>query len=210
MAKSLKPSVAGIIAAVIAIAVLQMLLPDSVTIGPLWLVPAIELSGIPVAMALLRVRGKDDRHLGVIVTIYLGILVSASIMNALLLLASLLLGAPESGAYLLFAGFAVLMSNALSFGIVYWWLDAGGPVARAMKAGKDPDFLFPQQSGETEWMPSLIDYVFTAYTNIIAFSPTDTMPLKHRVKLLFIIQSSTALVTIVVTLSRAINLIPQG
>ena len=57
------------------------------------------------------------------------------------------------------------------------------------------------------WQPALLDYVFTAYTNIIAFSPTDTMPLSHRVKVLFAIQSSTALVTIVVTLSRAINLI---
>jgi hypothetical protein len=73
-----------------------------------------------------------------------------------------------------------------------------------------PDFLFPQQGmeGGASWRPALLDYLFTAYTNIIAFSPTDTMPLSHRVKVLFMIQSSTAVVTIVVTLSRAINLIP--
>jgi hypothetical protein len=63
---------------------------------------------------------------------------------------------------------------------------------------------------EAQWKPGLLDYLYTAYTNIIAFSPTDTMPLTHRVKILFAVQSSTALVTIVVTLSRAINLIPSG
>ena len=74
----------------------------------------------------------------------------------------------------------------------------------------DHDFLFPQQSQSMTWSRRLIDYMFTAYTNIIAFSPTDTMPLTHRVKILFTVQSSTALLTIVVTLSRAISLIPGG
>ena len=57
------------------------------------------------------------------------------------------------------------------------------------------------------WTPRLPDYLFTAYTNIIAFSPTDTMPLSHRAKFLFTVQSSVSLVTILVTVSRAINLI---
>ena len=57
------------------------------------------------------------------------------------------------------------------------------------------------------WQPTLPDYLFTAYTNIIAFSPTDTMPLTHRVKFLFTVQSSVSLLTILVTVSRAINLI---
>ena len=56
----------------------------------------------------------------------------------------------------------------------------------------------------------MLDYFYTAYTNIIAFSPTDTMPLTHRVKLLFTLQSAISLVTILVTVSRAINMIPVG
>ena len=91
----------------------------------------------------------------------------------------------------------------------------GGPTPAGRSAAcpaipAPPDFLFPQQASPTTWRPGLIDYLFTAYTNIIAFSPTDTMPLTHRVKILFTVQSSAALLTIVITLSRAINLIPGG
>ena len=129
-------------------------------------------------------------------------------MNALLLLVSMLQGDDTNGVYLLLAGFGVLAINVLSFGLVYWWLDSGGPARRLSSTPGPPDFLFPQQATPTTWRPGLIDYLFTAYTNIIAFSPTDTMPLTHRVKVLFTVQSATAVLTIVVTLSRAINLIP--
>ena len=119
----------------------------------------------------------------------------------------MLRGAEDSGGELLFAGFGVLIINVLSFGIVYWWVDGGGPFQRAEGHGADWDFQFPQQASGMKWTPTLPDYLFTAYTNIIAFSPTDTMPLSHRAKLLFTLQSSVSLVTILVTVSRAINLI---
>jgi len=204
-------TVAGVIACVLVIVVIQFWLPDSVTVGPVWLVPGLELLGIPIALSVFASSGWSGTRLTRVVDAFLVLLVAASVMNAVLLLVSLLEGARETGQYLLFAGFGVLIANVLSFGLVYWWIDGGGPIARAEGTATDPDFLFPQQGSEpTDWRPSLIDYLFTAYTNIIAFSPTDTMPLRHRVKALFTIQSSTALLTIVVTLSRAINLIPGG
>lgn len=204
-------TIAGVIACVLVIVSIQFWLPDSVTIGPVWLIPGLELLGIPIALAVFANRGLSSRLRTRVVDAFLILLVAASVMNAVLLLVSLLEGARESGQYLLFAGFAVLVANVLSFGLVYWWIDGGGPSVRAQGAVTDPDFLFPQQgSSGPNWKPTLIDYLFTAYTNIIAFSPTDTMPLRHRVKALFTIQSSTALLTIVVTLSRAINLIPGG
>ena len=204
-------TIAGVIACVLVIVAIQFWLPDSVTVGPVWLIPALELLGIPIALAVFKNAGWSGRSLTRVVDAFLVLLVAASVMNAVLLLVSLLEGARETGQYLLFAGFAVLIANVLSFGLVYWWIDGGGPIARARGTVTDPDFLFPQQgSSGPDWTPTLIDYLFTAYTNIIAFSPTDTMPLRHRVKVLFTIQSSTALLTIVVTLSRAINLIPGG
>ena len=197
---------------VVAIVALQLPLPDVVTIGPTWLVPFIEIAGIPIVGGLYLVAGRHVRLVTGTMTAFITLLVLASVMNAVLLLINLVNGFTESGAALLFAGFAVLIVNVLSFALVYWWIDAGGPVARMTHAGKDQDFLVPQQGmdGMEKWHPALLDYLFTAYTNIIAFSPTDTMPLSHRVKVLFVIQSSTAVVTIVVTLSRAINLIPGG
>jgi hypothetical protein len=195
---------------VVVIVALQLPLPDVVTIGPTWLVPFIELAGIPIVAVLYLVAGEHKSLVTRTMTGFLVFLVLASVMNAVLLLINLVNGYTESGAALLFAGFAVLIVNVLSFGIAYWWIDAGGPVARLAGRPTAKDFLFPQQGmeGMESWQPALLDYLFTAYTNIIAFSPTDTMPLSHRVKVLFVIQSSTAVVTIVVTLSRAINLIP--
>lgn len=195
---------------VVVIVALQLPLPDVVTIGPTWLVPFIELAGIPIVAVLYLVAGEHKSLVTRTMTGFLVFLVLASVMNAVLLLINLVNGFTESGAALLFAGFAVLIVNVLSFGIAYWWIDAGGPVARLAGRPIAKDFLFPQQGmeGMESWQPALLDYLFTAYTNIIAFSPTDTMPLSHRVKVLFVIQSSTAVVTIVVTLSRAINLIP--
>ena len=202
--------VAAVILVVLVIVGVQLALPASVTIGPLWLVPLIELSGIPIALALRGAEGSDGPRVRKVVLAYLIVLVAASVMNAVLLLVSMLRGDDTDGVYLLFAGFGVLAINVLTFGLIYWWLDSGGPSARASDHPGSPDFLFPQQATPTAWRPALLDYLYTAYTNIIAFSPTDTMPLTHRVKVLFTIQSSTALLTIVVTLSRAINLIPGG
>lgn len=208
--RSFRASLIWVAVIVVVIVGLQLPLPDVVTIGPTWLVPFIELAGIPIVAVLYLVAGERRRLVTGTMTAFLVFLVLASVMNAVLLLINLVNGFTESGAALLFAGFAVLIVNVLSFGIVYWWIDAGGPLARMQGRPTHQDFLFPQQGmdGMESWQPALLDYLFTAYTNIIAFSPTDTMPLSHRVKVLFIIQSSTAVVTIVVTLSRAINLIP--
>jgi hypothetical protein len=193
---------------VVIIVGVQLALPGSVTIGPLWLVPLLELTGIPIVLVLSRTAGANAPGVRWVMNAYLGLLVAACVMNALLLLVSMLQGDDTDGVYLLLAGFGVLAINVLSFGLVYWWFDGGGPAVRIAGQVGNPDFLFPQQASPTTWQPGLIDYLFTAYTNIIAFSPTDTMPLTHRVKILFTIQSSTALLTIVITLSRAINLIP--
>ena len=208
--RSFRLSLIWVAVIVVAIVALQLPLPDVVTIGPTWLVPFIELAGIPIVAVLYLIAGDNKRLVMSTMTGFLVFLVLASVMNAVLLLINLVNGYTESGGALLFAGFAVLIVNVLSFGIVYWWIDAGGPLARLGGQARPKDFLFPQQGmdGMEGWQPSLLDYLFTAYTNIIAFSPTDTMPLSHRVKVLFVIQSSTAVVTIVVTLSRAINLIP--
>ena len=202
---------AALILIVVVIVTIQFWLPESVTVGPFWLIPVIELSGIPIVIAITRKWGTEQVVVHRVMTGYLVLLVLACVMNALLLLISMLRGSDESGVYLLLAGFGVLAINVLSFGLVYWWIDGGGPAKRHAGNVTSPDFLFPQQAQQVAgWRPGLIDYLFTAYTNIIAFSPTDTMPLSHRVKILFTVQSATALLTIVVTLSRAINLIPGG
>ena len=200
---------------VLIIAVIQILLPDAatsgvpdaVTIGPNWLIPAIEIVGAPAVLYLLGATGTPSRRLRVASIAYLVFLVFASVLNASLLFITMLRGGVSNGRDLLFAGFGVLIINVLSFGVIYWFMDGGGPEIRHKGHVKNWDFQFPQQASDMKWTPELPDYLYTAYTNIIAFSPTDTMPLTHRAKLLFTIQSAVSLVTITVVLSAAINLI---
>jgi hypothetical protein len=199
---------------VVVIAAIQLVLPKSVTIGPLWLIPAIELVGVPIIVLVWFVANDPESHLtdrllDRSMTAYLCFLIAASALNAALLLATLLVDVTDSPTRLLFAGFAVLAINVLTFGLMYWWLDGGGPRVRAMGEVRKWDFQYPQQASErADWTPRLADYLYTAYTNVIAFSPTDTMPLTPRVKLLFTLESAISLLTILVTVSRAINMLP--
>jgi len=199
---------------VVVIAVVQLFLPDSVTIGPIWLIPVVELLGIPLSWVIWTWSRSGrfpvgDEVLGQAMAAYLCFLAAASGLNAALLLRTLLYDVGEEPGRLLFAGFAVLAINVLTFGLIYWWIDGGGPRKRVLGLATRWDFQFPQQAGGHDWTPSMLDYLFTAYTNIIAFSPTDTMPLTHRVKALFTVQSAISLVTVLVTVSRAINMLPM-
>ena len=47
-----------------------------------------------------------------------------------------------------------------------------------------------------------------AFTNLVAFSPTDTLPLTRRAKGLMALQSLISLAVLVVVLARVINILP--
>ena len=97
----------------------------------------------------------------------------------------------------------------LLFGLWYWELDRGGPIARRTEP-EPPDFLFPQMDvpGQFEgWEPNLIDYLYVSFTNATAFSPTDAMPLSRPAKVLMAVQATAALVTIGLVVARAVNIL---
>jgi hypothetical protein len=50
-----------------------------------------------------------------------------------------------------------------------------------------------------------VDYLFLAFTTATAFSPTDTVPLTARAKMLMLIQSPLSLVTMVIVAARAVG-----
>ncbi len=58
-----------------------------------------------------------------------------------------------------------------------------------------------------DWQPGMIDYLFLGFTTSTAFSPTEAMPLTPRAKLLMIVQSMIALITIAVVVARTINIL---
>ena len=58
-----------------------------------------------------------------------------------------------------------------------------------------------------DWSPGFIDYLFLSFTNATAFSPTDTMPLSPRAKLLMMAEASLSLLTIALVAARAVNIL---
>ena len=57
------------------------------------------------------------------------------------------------------------------------------------------------------WRPRVWDYVFVALTSATAFSPTDTMPLTLKAKLLVGVEEVVSLVLIVLVTARAVSVL---
>jgi hypothetical protein len=104
------------------------------------------------------------------------------------------------------------VTNVLTFSLLYWQIDRGGPYARASKLPVKPDWLFPQASlpedVPPDWRPFFFDYLFLGYNMATAFSPTDVLPLTRRAKMLMMIESTISLLTIVLVAARAVNVLP--
>ncbi|MDQ2968839.1 MAG: DUF1345 domain-containing protein [Actinomycetota bacterium] len=118
-----------------------------------------------------------------------------------------------TGRQLLLSGGVVWLANAIAFGLAYWELDSGGPVARALATGsRKPDFQFPQdenpQLARDGWAPRLWDYFYVSLTNAMAFSPTDAMPLTRPAKSLMAAESTLSAITILLVAARAVNILP--
>jgi hypothetical protein len=121
-------------------------------------------------------------------------------------------GLQMTGRQLLFGGGAVWLTDAVAFGLAFWELDCGGPVARALATGpRKPDFQFPQdenpQLAREGWAPRLWDYFYVSLTNSIAFSPTDVMPLTRPAKTLMAAESTLSAITVLLVGARAVNIL---
>ena len=64
-----------------------------------------------------------------------------------------------------------------------------------------------RSSARSGWAPGFIDYFYVSVTNSSAFSPTDTMPLSPRAKLLMAIESVSALCMSVLVVSFGVGLL---
>jgi hypothetical protein len=114
---------------------------------------------------------------------------------------------------LLSSSVAIWVANVLTFSLLYWQIDRGGPYARASNLSVKPDWVFPQPATPEDlppdWRPLFLDYLYLGYNTATAFSPTDALPLTHRAKILMMIESTISLLTMVIVLSHAINVIPS-
>ena len=193
--------------ALVVLGAAYALVSARLTLGPPWWMLVLAIAAV-VGSRVLRWRGmlRATRWiaLGSLAAITLAITVSVGY------LVDGLLRHNADGAELLRAGGLLWMSNVLTFALWYWEIDGGGPAHRHATHCGSTDFAFPQKvlgDDELRWMPEFVDYIFLAFNTSTAFSPTDTMVLARRAKLLMMYQSIVSLVTIAVLVARAINAI---
>lgn len=199
--------------AVVAMIALQSRVPEHLVLVSWWLLPALE------AILLLALIAANPGRLGssshALHRLSLALIAVASLATgwaAASLVAGLVRGTEGQDAKsLLFTGGNIWVTNIVVFALWYWDLDRGGPGARARNEQDEPDFLFSQMTAPElaprDWEPRFHDYLYLAYTNATAFSPTDTMPLSTRAKLLMSVQSVTALMTSLLVVARAVSVL---
>ncbi len=191
---------------------LQLSLSEQVSVGPNWLLPALEgATLIGVVGASMHPNARDfpfRRHVAIAL---IGLVSAANAIALVRLCNRLLQSSKVNGHQLILSGIVLWCTNVLLFGLWYWEIDRGGPAARARHERDYPDFLFPQMSdprwAPKNWMPRLIDYLYVSLTNATAFSPTDTMPLTATAKWLMSAQSIVALITVGLVVARAVNIL---
>jgi hypothetical protein len=212
------------VCAALGAAILYARLPDQFIFGGhttianvmRWIVPVLVAI---ILLGLLGVRRFEQRLpeplkllLRRRMTIVLIALVNfANVASVVLLVRFIIDGGHATGKELVLAAINIWWTNILVFSLWFWELDRGGPAARAHGEEEPPDFLFPQMTLPElfpEWArPGFTDYFYVAFTNAAAFSPTDTMPVTPRAKLLMLVESGLSLLTLLMVASRAVNIL---
>jgi len=194
--------------------VLPLLLPERLTLGPRWLLPAID-GGLLIAVAVTdpgRIDARSRRVRSLRLTLIL-VLVAGTAFATGHLINDLIRGGgiTNSAGLLLEAGGLVWLELVLVFAFLYWELDAGGPGRRAHETTRFPELAFPQQLNpdiaRPGWRPVFYDYLYLGFTNSTAFSPTDVMPLAHWAKLTMAVQSLVSLLILGLIVARAVNIL---
>jgi hypothetical protein len=190
---------------------LRVWLPNEAAVRLPWLVPAIEVALLVMLLASdpLSLARRASVLRPVTITLVV-VLVVAALWATTLLVYDLIkgIGVTESPSRLLASGAVVWLGNNLSFALLYWLMDSGGPISRT-RGGPPIDFAFTQQMSPElappGWRPLFLDYLHLGFTNATAFSPTDVMPLTHRAKYTMLAQATVALALFGLIVARAVN-----
>src|SRR6185312_4072009 len=194
------PFVVVLFSYIVLTVVLRVAEPERESLGPHWLGPALEIA------LLLALAAADPTHLAgrrhwlrpLAITLIVA-LTCVALLSTGVLVVDLVRGAKvtQSAASLLASGALIWLGNALIFGLLYWELDSGGPLARYRRDRAHPDFAFSQQLNPElapeGWRPVYVDYLILGVTTSTAFSPTDVMPMAPWAKLMMAVQSLMSL-----------------
>jgi uncharacterized membrane protein len=192
--------------------VLTAFVPDELTLGPSWLLPAIESVMLAGLVATTPRHGEGEhprrRHLRIGLV---GLLSAGNAISVFLLARYLVQSHNQNGRSLLLGGIIVWLTAVLLFALWYWELDRGGPVQRGSAEESSPDFMFPEMQGDwapPDWAPQLVDYLYLSLVNAATFAPPEShVPITHIAKLVMSLQSLASLATIALVVARAVNIL---
>jgi uncharacterized membrane protein len=200
--------------AVLAATILYVGMPHRGRVPGWWLGPVLQLVllGVLIAQDPGRIdRRSADLHrlmVALLVVMTAGIALSVTVLA----IDILVVVKGVTATTLLGRGAAIWVENVIVFSLWYWQFDRGGPAERAAGAPIPPSFAFPEDAtpelAPVGWRPAYPDYLYLAYTNATAFSPTDTLPVRRWAKLTMLVQSTLSLVIAILVLARAINILP--
>ncbi len=194
--------------AIIVALFLSARLPQKLTLGPYWVVAALVLVLLlPLLFVGRRMNLRLNRAFSVTLIAIMNVFNLASVVLLILDLTGARKLAHGVGAVdLLRAGSLIWLTNVIVFSLWFWEID---------RESGYPDFLFPQlalkdtnpSSIPPSWKPLYLDYLYVSFTNALAFSPTDVMPLTRLAKMLMLIESLISFATVAVVLARSINIL---
>ena len=200
--------------AVLAATFLYVGMPHRGRLPGWWLGPVLQL--LLLGLLIAQDPGRIDRRSATMQHLMVALLVIMTTGTglAVIVLAYDILVAVRgvTATVLLGRGAAIWVENVIVFSLWYWQLDRGGPAERAAGSPIPPSFAFPENAtpelAPADWRPAYPDYLYLAYTNATAFSPTDTLPVRRWAKLTMMVQSTLSLVIAILVIARAINVLP--
>jgi uncharacterized membrane protein len=200
--------------AVLAATILFVGTPHRGRIPGWWAGPLLQLVLLGVLIA--QDPGRIDRRSPALQRLMVALLVVMTVgtVTSVTVLAVDILAGVEgvTATVLLGRGAAIWFENVILFSLWYWQFDRGGPAERAAGTAVPPSFAFPENAtpelAPAGWRPAYPDYLYLAYTNATAFSPTDTLPVRRWAKLTMMVQSTLSLVIAILVIARAINVLP--
>jgi hypothetical protein len=165
---------------------------------------------LPLVVDRLRHQLEGRGYRSMVARALFGVVSLTNTFLLVAVLASLISGHEKSGGQLLVKALTVWATNAITFGLWFWTIDRGGPARRLEADPPPPDFQFPQladpELAAAGWYPRLFDYLYVSFTNSIAFSPTDTLPLSLTAKALMLSESAVSAVAILLVAARSVNI----
>jgi uncharacterized membrane protein len=198
--------------AIVVATLLQASLPERVGQAR-WIFVALSIV-LLIVIAFVNPRQIENRHRplrGVMLAIVAALSLGNAVSGAQLVIDLVNGEGIHDAGTLLRTGGAIWLTNVIVFSLWYWLFDRGGPYARVHTPDPLPAFMFPQMDkpefAPPRWRPEYVDYLYLAFTNAMAFSPTDVMPLKHWAKVTMLVQSLVSLMIAILVIARAVNIL---